>query len=470
MSKLAKCSVTLLLFLYAIQSKAHTSEQGFVLLLPTDVYISAGVVAVALTVLILAILPSHIITAIHTEKNLFHLPRSSSLSRYTSLLSFIALLALLIVGFNGPHDPTKNMLPLYIWTIWWIAFVCLQATFGNLWHWVNPWAGVYTLLPSTRIQQSISLKLPEHTGVWPAVIIYIVFSLFALADPAPEDPVRLAIVVSGYWTFTLMGMLLFGGSSWLQRCECFTVLLNQMARLSAIGTNKNRVSIGLPGWQLFSKPIDSSSIAFFLLTLLAIGSFDGFNETFYWLEIIGVNPLNFPGRSAVVNQTTGGLLVSVSLLVSCFALCIWIGVFLANRQHIEKVSFKTSFTYLSASLLPIAIAYHFAHFLTAFLVNYQYAFVATTDPFHDGRDLLGLGRYYVSTGFLNTPSTVKKIWLTQAAAVVIGHVLSVILAHSIAARLWKNTNRALLSQVPLALFMIFYTLLGLWLLAAPRGA
>ena len=36
---------------------AHAAEQGFVLLLPTDVYIGAGVASVALTVVLLALLP-----------------------------------------------------------------------------------------------------------------------------------------------------------------------------------------------------------------------------------------------------------------------------------------------------------------------------------------------------------------------------------------------------------------------------
>ncbi len=467
---LAKCCAILLFALYTIQGYAHTSEQGFVLLLPTNVYIGAGVIAVAFTALVLAILPPRISVTILEKQTLFHLPKFSSFSRHTSLLSFIFMVGLLAVGLIGPHDPMKNILPLYIWTIWWIGFVCLQSILGNLWHWINPWTGVYSLIPCINTQQSISKKLLERTGVWPAVIIYILFSFFALADPAPEDPLRLAVVVAGYWIFTLTGMLFFGGNAWLQRCECFTVLLSQMAKLSAVSTDKKQVSIGIPGWQILSKPKANYSTAFFILTLLAIGSFDGLNDTFYWLDIIGVNPLIHPGRSAIVNQTIGGLLISVALLISAFALCVWCGVYLANHHRVDKVSFSESFTQLSASILPIAVAYHFAHFLTVFLVNYQYALSATTDPLNNGSDLLGLGRYYVTTGFLNTPSTVKVIWLTQASAVVAGHVLSVILAHSIAIRLWKHSHRALLSQLPLALFMILYTLLGLWLLAAPRGS
>ena len=456
--------------LHSINGYGHTSEQGFVLLLPTEVYISAGVLAVALSVLILAVLPERLSTGLLSSKSLFQLPELPSIRVVTSLFSLTVLMLLLVIGVIGPHDPLKNLLPLSIWTLWWIGFVCLQGVFGNLWRWINPWTGIYHLLRSTDKSRQPLLILPNKAGVWPAVFIYIVFSCFVLADPAPEDPIRLAIVVTAYCVFTFTGMLLFGGGVWLRRCECFTVLLNQIAQLSVLKTDRNRVSIGLPGWRLFKNPTTSFSLAIFILTLLAIGSFDGLNETFYWLGKLGINPLEFPGRSAVIVQTISGLVLSIVLLVSCFTFCVWSGVLLANYRQPHSVSFSESFVQLSASILPIALAYHFAHFLTAFLVNSQYALVAATDPLQSGRDILSLGKFYVTTGFFNTQGTVKVIWLAQAIAVVIGHVLSVILAHSIAVSLWKDTRRAVLSQLPLAVFMILYTLLGLWLLAAPRGA
>ncbi|MEE9335440.1 MAG: hypothetical protein V3U65_15225 [Granulosicoccaceae bacterium] len=470
MNRLVAGGVTLAIIFYAVKVQAHTSEQGFVLLLPTNVYIGAGVMAVALSVLILAVLPARSSTGILDSKALFRTPDIPSIKVITSLTSFTCLIILLVIGFIGPHDPLKNLLPLSIWTIWWIGFVCLHGVLGNLWHWVNPWAGIYQLLRATNKPRQPLLNLPVSVGVWPAVFLYIAFSCFALADPAPEDPLRLTIVVSAYWTFTLIGMLVFGGSVWLQRCECFTVLLNRMAQLSVVSSNKKQVFIGLPGWQLFTNSVSSTSAAVFILTLLAIGSFDGLNETFYWLGILGINPLEFPGRSAVILQTVSGLLLSIVLLIACFALCVYSGCALANHRLTDTVSFSESFVQLSASILPIALAYHFAHYLTAFLVNSQYALSAATDPLLNGSDLLGLGKFYVTTGFLNTSDTVKVIWLTQAAAVVVGHVLSVILAHSIAIRLWQDSRRAILSQLPLALFMILYTMLGLWLLAAPRGA
>ena len=106
---------------------------------------------------------------------------------------------------------------------------------------------------------------------------------------------------------------------------------------------------------------------------------------------------------------------------------------------------------------------------TAILVDGQYALVALSDPLGRGHDLLGLGEFYVTTGFFNTPASVRAIWLSQAGAVVAGHVVSVMLAHGNAVRAFGSGRRAALSQAPLVLFMVAYTVFGLWLLASPRG-
>jgi mannose/fructose/N-acetylgalactosamine-specific phosphotransferase system component IIC len=65
---------------------------------------------------------------------------------------------------------------------------------------------------------------------------------------------------------------------------------------------------------------------------------------------------------------------------------------------------------------------------------------------------------------------VRLIWMTQAGVVVAGHVIALLLAHAIAIRAGQSTRRAALAQAPLALFMVAYTVFGLWLLATPRGA
>jgi hypothetical protein len=46
----------------------------------------------------------------------------------------------------------------------------------------------------------------------------------------------------------------------------------------------------------------------------------------------------------------------------------------------------------------------------------------------------------------------------------------VLVAHVVAWRLHGSARRAVLSQIPLAVLMVFYTVFGLWLLASPTGA
>ena len=442
---------------------AHVSEQSFVLLLPTGIYTAAGVAAVALTVLLLTLLPAAFTTRLFHNQELGSFAWSR-LETITSLVSLGLLVALLIAGLTGSRDPLVNPLPLVVWTLWWVGFVTLQAFLGDLWRWVNPWTGLYRLLCG-RLDSPPLARLPEGLGAWPGVIVFLAFGTLLLVDLAPDDPARLAAFVAGYWFYSFAGMVIFGAEVWLSRGECFTMLLRHFAALSPLQRRDDRLHLCTPGWRLVEGPALSFSGGLFILVMLGTGSFDGLNETFWWLARIGINPLEFPGRSAVILPNLLGLMAANALLVAIFAGTVWSGLRLAGAA----LSFATAFGRLARSVLPIALGYHIAHYLTVLLVNGQYALVAASDPFGTGADYLGLGRFYVSTGFLNSHDTVELIWLCQAGAIVLGHILAVLVSHAIALDLLRDPRKASLSLVPMAVFMILYTLLGLTLLASPRG-
>ena len=149
-----------------------------------------------------------------------------------------------------------------------------------------------------------------------------------------------------------------------------------------------------------------------------------------------------------------------------FALTVRIGVGLAAAPD----RFAEAFRRLAPAILPIALGYHFAHYLPSFLVEVQYVARTANDPLNLGWNLFGLAGFYATTGFFNSHDTVQAIWLAQAGAVVVGHVLAILASHALAVRMFASHRKAALSQIPLATFMVLYTLFGLWLLASPRGA
>ena len=450
-------------------ANAHVSEQAFVLLLPTQHYIIGGCLAVAASLLLVSFLPKQMVARLFTPRDLPWPRLPGWMDGATSLASLTVLALLVWLGFTGPRDPLSNLLPLMIWTGWWIILVSLIGVLGNLWRWINPWRGLYCLLFGHGPAEP-ALHLPERWGVWPALMVFLAFFSFFIADPAPSDPDRLAVIVASYWLFTFAGMALFGGDTWLTRCEAFTVAFALLARVSLFGDGQ-RLAIGFPGWNLVSPRPHAMALAVFALTLLAAGSFDGLKESFWWLGLIDVNPLEFPGRSAVIRSSLIGQFCAVAGLIATFATVTWACRAIAIRGQAldNQPSFAIVFTSLAPAVLPIALGYHISHFLVSFLIEGQYLLTAIGDPLANGANILGLADIRVTTGFLNSIDSVRTIWLFQAGVVVAGHVLSVLVSHHAALQLFGNARRAALSQIPLGAFMIAYTLFGLWLLATPRG-
>lgn len=443
----------ILLLLTPAAAQAHAAGRGLVLLLPTGLYMTAGVLAVLASVVALTLLPARALRAAFRPRLLW--PRAlGGGETAASLLALSALAALVLAGLFGSRDPLANPLPLTIWVLWWVGFTLAQAVFGDLWRWANPWTGLHRV-----IAPAAPFRLPARLGYWPAVAGLLAFGWFELVDIAPADPARLARAVAAYWAATLAGMILFGAEAWLARAECFTVFFRFIARLAPVRGDGGETRAALPGGHLIGHPALPVSGALFLLLALSTVSFDGLGKTFFWLARIGVNPLAFPGRSAVVWENTAGLIAAWAALAAAFALCVLAGLALAG----ERGLFREAFGRLALAITPIALGYHLAHYLPVLLVNGQYALAA-------GAGILGLGEVPVTTSFFNTAGTVRLIWLTQAGAIVAGHVVAVALAHRLALELFPDPRRAALSQVPLSALMVLYTLFGLWLLASPTGA
>ena len=149
----ASLSILSVLILLASGSEvlAHVSEQGIVLLLPTGTYILSGCLAVIFSMVIVTMLPHRMVFSIFSTKELKlrllePLFLNQHLRNVTSIASLTLVIWLIILGLIGSRDPLTNLLPLTIWTFFWILLYMLHCLMGNIWAWVNPWTGVWNLV------------------------------------------------------------------------------------------------------------------------------------------------------------------------------------------------------------------------------------------------------------------------------------------------------------------------------------
>jgi hypothetical protein len=458
------------LALHHAAALAHGSERGFVMLLPTGHYLVGGALVVAATFLLMAALPARAALALASARVPLATLRPAGRTA-ASLASFAVLAFLLAAGFWGSRDPLANPLPIVIWTLWWTGLTLTQAVTGDLWPWLNPWTGpvrAVAALTGGRLGKRPLASLPDAVGCAPAILAFLGFAWLQLVHPAPDDPEVLARAVLFYWAATFVLCLVFGEEEWRRRGDPFTPFFAAIGLLSPLRRDREeggptRLSLVWPGAQLAAAPPLALSHGYLLLAALAMVSFDALAQTFAWMAVGSVNPLEYPGRSALVLQNTLGLAAALLLLPLAYAGGIWLGWSAAARPG----TFARALGAYVLSLVPIAVGLHLAHFLGALLVEGQYAAKVASDPFGLGTDLFGTAGLQVTTSFLTTYSGAAWIWNVQTAAVVLGHVLAVIVAHAVALRETGNRLRARLFEVSLAVLMIGYTVLGLWLLSTP---
>ncbi|MER9073920.1 hypothetical protein NKH80_14025 [Mesorhizobium sp. M0904] len=443
---------------------AHASDRGHVLLLPTGYYVVGGALAVAASFLILALLPPDSLDRFW-RKRLPLFAFGDGARTAVSLVSFAGFAILIAAGLFGSRDPLSNPLPLTVWTLLWVGLALLQGLAGDLWSWFNPWYGPCRVV-SQLFGRSQPQLVPQWLGYWPAFVLFFAFAWFELIDPAPDDPARLAWAAGAYWLLSFAAMQVFGYRDWSQRGEFLTVFFAMVAHFAIVEHNEDgRLKLCWPGAKLLgAAPLPLSGVAFLLLALSSV-SFDGLSKTFFWLGWFGINPLEFPGRTALIGIGSFGLALSFAVLAAVFALALFLGQHLAGSKH----SLGHAAGLLVWSIVPIALAYHFAHYLTALLVDGQYAIAALSDPLALGWNLFGTADMSIEAGVVAGAGSAWWLWNLQAGVIIAGHMLAVLVAHGLAWRLHPGPARAALSQFPLTVLMIAYTVLGLWLLATPSA-
>ena len=489
---------------------AHAFGQRYDLPIPLSYFMAGAAATVALSFVVIGMfLKGGSAEYRYPRFNLLSLPGVTLTSRIKALvaqvLSVLLLLLVIATSLFGSDNPLANFSPTFVWIIWWVGMGYIAALFGNLWMLINPWKALYEwaewLLKCVGKGLPALRPYPAGWDAMPALIAFLGFVWLENVYPGSIVPRYLGIIIIVYSLYTFGGMIVFGKHIWLRYGDPFSVLFSIFARFSptevrAVGGGCDEceldcdagsdpsirsgqtepdcvdcyacferaepshrqfnlrpwatglVSVGRVSWQ---------ACAFVVLGLAAV-TFDGLQETTNWLGVqtVGLRLLG-PGGVSVVD-TLGVVLIPLLFLGIYLLFCIGIRALSGESASLSEVARAYVF-----SLVPIALAYNMAHFLSLLLVQGQLMIPLASDPFGFGWNIFGAAGYRIDP----TVITTKFAWIVSVAAIVIGHIVSVYIAHTIAVRHAPNHSLALRGQYPMLALMVFYTTISLWIIAQP---
>jgi hypothetical protein len=380
----------------------------------------------------------------------------------------VGLMAIVLyAGFRGIEDPTHNFAVVFVFYTFWLGLVLLSVLLGDVFRAFNPWraigrffSGAFRLVAGQPA--AAPLRYPEGLGRWPAVIGVLGFvwlELIAGGGIAPT-PHRIAVATLIYSAITFTCMAAFGVEEWTTRGEAFSAYFGMFSLLGPFEVRDQRLGrrkflTGAPSW-----PAVPGSAAL-VLASIAVTSFDGAQEGVFsgaisWTFDRAIDiGFSLPSSFRIAN--------TLWLAIVFGAVCglYWLGV---QGMHTVRGSppvreLARSFAH---TLIPIALAYLVAHYFSAFLYQEQAQFTyILSDPLGHGSDLFGTAGGGINYGIVGS----NTVWYVQVAALVVGHVTALTLAHDRALAVYDSVRHASRSQYFMLAVMVGFTCFGLFLLS-----
>jgi hypothetical protein len=413
-------------------------------------------------------------TARLQDENWRALPRGLSaavLNPATEVLCGLVGVGLFVVvlyaGFRGIEDPTHNFSVVFVFYTFWLGLVLLSVLLGDVFRAFNPWRAIgRTISGGFRLVAGQSaptpFDYPDRLGRWPAVIgvlLFVWLELIAGGGIAPT-PHKVAVATLIYSVITFGCMALFGVEAWIGRGEAFSAYFGMFSQLGALEVRDGQVGrrrflTGAPQWAAVP------GAAALVLASISVTSFDGGQEgafsgvirwTFERLSDLG---FSLPDSFRIANT------IWLLIVFAGISALYWLGV---QGMHTVRGSppVKELGRSFGHTLIPIALAYLVAHYFSAFLYQEQAQFTyILSDPLGHGSDLFGTAGGGINYGIVGS----NTVWYVQVAALVVGHVLALTLAHDRALYVYDNVRHASRSQYFMLAVMVCFTCFGLFLLS-----
>ena len=484
---------------------AHGFGERYDLPLPLNLFVVGAVATVAASFVVLSLFVRGGSGRVsYPRRNLLRVPfvgrvlSSWALVGVARFLGAAVLVLLVTAGLIGANRPLENISPTFVWVIFWVGMGYLAALLGNVWAVVNPWRTVFEWAERIVGAPSRPMYLyPRGWDAWPAGVLFLVFVWLENVYPSSAAPLNLSVLILLYSLVTWAGMVLFGKHVWLRNGELFSVLFAFFARFSptemrvpdslacrscsggcephegdcvdclecfqaagGMGTAREvnlrpyAVGLTLPGRL-------STAGAAFVVLMLASVTFDGLSETRLWRSVQNT----FYSTASTLNSDALGVIdtVGIAAMVAAFAavyLAFSWGIRQASGEDLGVAAIARVFV---LSLVPIALAYNLAHFIGYLLIQGQLVIPLASDPFGWGWNLLGTAGYMLDLELIGA----QAVWYISVAAIVLGHVASVYVAHVVSLGRPVGRAAAIRGQYAMLALMVLYTASSLWIVAQP---
>ncbi len=486
---------------------AHGFRQRYDLPVPLWLYLYGAAAAVLLSFVIVGLFvgveraprgyPRHNLLRLRAFRALVN---ARPLILAVRLLAVGAFLLVIISGLFGNQAPAFNFAPSFVWIIWWVGLSFCTVLIGNVWPLLNPWKILFEWADALSHRAGYgglegAIPYPARWGVWPALLLYWTFIWIEIIFEGAPAPANIALFALLYSLVTWLGMARFGKDAWLRGGEAFTIFFGILGRCAPTETRVDdpalcaacggdcatnpdgcvdceecfawadpedrAITVRPPGAGLLNTTPPRFDRLLFVILMLASVTFDGLTITTLWATIGGAITPFFAflsGKAYLVTQTLGLLAVVV----------LFLSIYLGFSALVRRIGGRgagvgaTAAAFIYA-LVPIAVAYQAAHYVSYLLIQGQRIVPLISDPLGRGWNLFGTADYTIWIEIISA----RTAWYVQIGAIILGHIAAVYLAHIIALRHFGDARRALWSQIPMLVLMLLYTMSSLWILSQP---
>ncbi len=356
---------------------------------------------------------------------------SNNQSIYGKLFGFIIFFLLIAPGLIGNEEPTTSLAPFILWIFLWIGVPVLGLLFGDLYAKFNP---LNIFLSNDN----------KPNSVYVACGLFISLTWFELVWRKPGNPFHIGIV------FFLLFVAVNGFKLFLNKTS---IEIDPLLLLHHL-YSKLKIVNSRPVFKNLLQNISNLSklkgMEYFILLMIGTVTYDGLRGTVFWYNQFGTRVYD------LIFSTLAFIGINL-LLIAFYRFACYFAIKVSNSDYsLNEVSLTFAHT-----MLPIAFAYHVTHYLSLLLFESQTFFYRLNDPIGTGANLFGIDD--VTVVYFLSP---VALWTIQVTITLLGHMLSVVLAHDLSVKLFGH-EKSDKTQYIFLFITVALTLQALFVLSVP---